>query len=69
MTQCQQHTANSYMSSRRKLDKKTPESSRALEAKLAVLEAKIKNSSHKIFADEKPKANNSNNPALTEREE
>ena len=45
--------------------KKTPESSRALEARVAVLEAKTDNSSDEsLFADKKPKANNRNNPAL-----
>ena len=46
-------------------DKKTPESSRALEARVAVLEAKTDNS---IFIDKKPKANNRNNPALVRKE-
>ena len=45
--------------------KKTPESIRALEARLAMLEAKTNNSSNEsFFADIKPKANNRNNPAL-----
>ena len=45
--------------------KKTSKSSRALEAGVAALEAKIDNSSDESsFADEKPKANNRNNPAL-----
>ena len=45
--------------------KKTPESSKALEARVAMLEAKRENISNKsFFADEKPKANNSNNAAL-----
>ena len=45
--------------------KKTPESSRALEARVAVLKAKTDNSSDKsLFADDKSKANNKNNPAL-----
>ena len=39
--------------------KKTPESSRALEARVAMLRAKADNSSNKsLFADEKPNANN-----------
>ena len=42
-----------------------PESSRALEARVAMLEEKTDNSSDEgLFADEKPKANNRNNPAL-----
>ena len=45
--------------------KKTKESSRALEARVAMLEAKTDNSSNdSLFNDEKPKANNRNNPAL-----
>ena len=44
--------------------KKTPESSRALEVRVAMLEAKTDNSSDELFADKKPKANNRNNPAL-----
>ena len=45
--------------------KKTPESSRALEARVASLEAKSDNSSNEsLFADKKPMANNRNNPAL-----
>ena len=46
-------------------DKKTPESSRALEARVVVLEAKTDNCSNEsLFADRKPKTNNRNNPAL-----
>ena len=45
--------------------KKAPESSRALEARVAMLEAKTDNSSNEsLFPDEKLKANNRNNPAL-----
>ena len=45
--------------------KKTPESSRALEARVAMLETKTDNSSNEsLFIDEKPKAYNRNNPAL-----
>ena len=48
--------------------KKTPESSRALEARVAALEAKTENSSNEsLFADEKPKANNRNNAALNRK--
>ena len=44
---------------------KTPESSSALEARVATLEAKTGNSSNEsLFPDKKPKANNRNNPAL-----
>ena len=46
-------------------DKKTQESSRALEARVAMLEAKTHDSSNdSLFAYEKPKANNRNNPTL-----
>ena len=45
--------------------KKTPESSRALDAMVAMLEVKADNSSDKSsFTEENPKANNRNNPAL-----
>ena len=45
--------------------KKTPEDSKALEARVAWLEAKTENSCNESsFAYEKPKANNRNNPAL-----
>ena len=45
--------------------KKSPESSRALEARVAILEAKTDNSSNEsLFAEKKPKANNRNNPAF-----
>ena len=45
--------------------KKTSESNRALEARVAMLEAKTDNSSNEsLFADEKLKANDRNNPAL-----
>ena len=45
--------------------KKTPESSSAFEARVTMLEAKSENSSNKsLFADEKLKANNRDNPAL-----
>ena len=45
--------------------KKTPESSRALAARVATLEVKTYNSSDEsLFADETPKANNRNNPTL-----
>ena len=44
---------------------KTQESSRALETRVAMLEAKTDNSSNEIlFPDKKPKANNRNNPTL-----
>ena len=44
--------------------KKTPESSRALKARVAVLEAKTDNCSiESLFSDEKLKANNRINPA------
>ena len=43
---------------------KTPESSRALKARVAMLEAKTDNSSNESsFTDERPKAINRNNPA------
>ena len=45
--------------------KKTFESNRALEVRMALLEAKSDNSSNEsLFPDEKPKANNRNNSAL-----
>ena len=45
--------------------KKTPGSSRALEARVAMLEAKTDNSSNEsLFPDKKPKARNRNNSAL-----
>ena len=48
--------------------KKIPESSRDLEARVAVLEAKTENSSYEsLFPDEKPKDNNRNNPALNRK--
>ena len=47
------------------MGKKDPKRSRALEAKVAVLEAKADNSSDdSLLPDKKPKANNRNNPAL-----
>ena len=50
-------------------DKKTAESSRASEARVAVLEAKTGNSSNEsLFPDEKPKANNRNNLAIDRKE-
>ena len=45
--------------------KKIPKSRRALEARVALLEAKTGNRiDESLFADEKPEANNRNNPAL-----
>ena len=45
--------------------KKTLESSKAFEARVAMLEAKTDNSSNRsIFGDEKPKVNNRNNSTL-----
>ena len=45
--------------------KKTPESSRASESRVAKLEVKSENScDESLFADEKPTASNSNNPVL-----
>ena len=45
--------------------KKPPERSRALEARVAMLEAKTENISDEgLFADKKPKVNNRTNPAL-----
>ena len=44
---------------------KIPESIRALEARVAMLEVKTDNSSNEsIFKDDKPKANNSNNQVI-----
>ena len=48
--------------------KKTPESSRALEAKVTILEAETDNSSNEsLFPDKKPKANTRNYPALDKK--
>ena len=48
--------------------KKTPESSRALEAKMALLEVKTDNSSNAtLFTEGKLKANNRNNPAIDKK--
>ena len=45
--------------------KNTPESSKNLEARVAMFKAKTKNSSNEsLFADEKTKADYRNNPAL-----
>ena len=45
--------------------KKTPENSKALEARVSMLEAKTDNSSNVgSFINEKPKANNRNSPSL-----
>ena len=49
--------------------KKTPESSRALEARVAALEAKTYTSSDEsLFPDKKSKATNRSNPALDIKE-
>ena len=64
VAQCQQ----SYELRKRtglKKGKKTPESSRALEARVTGIEAKSENSSNEcLFTDMKPTASNRNNPAL-----
>ena len=45
--------------------KKTPESNRALEARVSALEAKSENRSNEsLFADVEPTVSNRNNPAL-----
>ena len=45
--------------------KKTPESSRTLQARVNVLETKTDNSSNEsLFGDKMPSASNRNNPAL-----
>ena len=50
------------------MGEKTPESRRSLEARVVTLEVKTNNSSNEcLFADEKPKANNSNDPALDKK--
>ena len=52
-----------------KKGKKTPESSRALDATVVMLEAKNDNSSNEsLFPDEKPKADNRNNSAIDTRQ-
>ena len=65
MVQCQQSYELHERSGLIK-DKKTPETSRALEARVAMLEAKSDNSSDEsLFADiNKPKPSNRNNPLL-----
>ena len=64
MAQCQQLYEH-WNKARLIKSKKTTESSRALETRVVTLEAKTDNSSNEsLFADEKPKANNRNNPAL-----
>ena len=65
MAQCQQ-LYELQKKARLIKDEKSPESSRALEITVAVIEAKTENSSNKsLFADvEMPKTNNRNNPAL-----
>ena len=48
--------------------KKTIESSKALKARVVRLEVKTENrNKESLFQDEKPKANNKNNPALDSR--
>ena len=45
--------------------KKTPDVSKVIEARVAVLEAKTENSTNEsLFSDKKPKANNKNDPAI-----
>ena len=64
MTQCQQLYELQKKAGLIK-SKKTPESSRSLEAKEAVLEAKTDNNSDdSLFPNEKPTANNRSNPSL-----
>ena len=49
--------------------KKTPKSSRALEARVAMLEAETDNNSNEsLFPDKKSKANNRNNPAFDRKQ-
>ena len=49
--------------------KKTPESSKALEARVAINEVKTENSSNdSLLSDKKLNANNRNNPALDRKE-
>ena len=65
MTLCQHHSAKIWKKAILIKDKKTPESSKAFKAKVAKLEEKIENNSNEhLFADEKPQANDRNNPAL-----
>ena len=60
MTQCQWHSISSYTSSR-----KSPESSRALEARVAMFDMKTDNTGNEtLFAYKKLKANNRSNPSL-----
>ena len=44
--------------------KNTPESSRALESRVAMIKAKKNSMDESLFSDEKPQANNRTNPAL-----
>ena len=49
--------------------KKTPEHSKALEARVAMLEAKVENSSNdSLFPGGNPKTNNRNNPTFDRKE-
>ena len=68
MTQCQQ-LYEFWKKAGLIKGKKTPESSRALEAKVAMNEPKTDNSSNESsFVEEKPTANNRNTPALDRKE-
>ena len=60
-----QHLYELWKKARLIKGKKTPESSRALEARVAILEAKAnKSSNESLFADKNPKAISRNNSAL-----
>ena len=63
MVQCQQ-MYELWNKTRLIKSEKTPESSRALEARVAMFQAKTNNSSNKSLFMDKPKANIRNDPAL-----
>ena len=64
MNHCWQHSNSSYTNSRLIMSTKTLESGKALEKRVAMLNAKTENSSNEsLFIDEKLKVNDRNNPA------
>ena len=68
MVQCQ-HLYELWKEAKLIKGKMAQEIGRALEARVAMLKAKTNNSSNKsFFADEKPKDNNRNSPALDRKE-
>ena len=71
MSQCPWHSNSLYELQCKKgllKGRKTPESGKALEARVAMQESKTENISGEcLFGDEKPKANDRNNQPLTKR--